>query len=353
MGSRKSMKRLEYIDILRGISIIGVVLIHVISILGGVEAGVWHIVYLGLTRYCVPMFFVCMGAILLQKDRELNIHKLYTKNIPRFLIAIFLYGLLHKITRFFLGQYGQLSFGELLFAYPKKFITGELEFSFWFMYALIPIYFMLPILKAIVVQDHSLKVVKIFLGLWMMASLINGLSYLEPFSFLNTWTNGNQNLCTVYGYPGYVVLGAYLGEKKFTKGQRYVLYSIGGFACIVSIVEQTIRVDRGYGLEYTLFDYYSPTTIWLTIAVFVFIKYIWRERQIRKWYSRVLLFAGCYSMGIYFLHTIALLLLQHWLTIRYVSWRPIRSLVDVILVFAVTLLGVWSMSKNKYSRKWI
>ena len=83
------MKRLEYIDILRGISIIGVVLIHVISILGGVEAGVWHIVYLGLTRYCVPMFFVCMGAILLQKDRELNIHKLYTKNIPRFLIAIF------------------------------------------------------------------------------------------------------------------------------------------------------------------------------------------------------------------------------------------------------------------------
>lgn len=97
------MKRLEYIDILRGISIIGVVLIHVISILGGVEAGVWHIVYLGLTRYCVPMFFVCMGAILLQKDRELNIHKLYTKNIPRFLIAIFLYGLLHKITRFFLG----------------------------------------------------------------------------------------------------------------------------------------------------------------------------------------------------------------------------------------------------------
>ncbi len=142
------MKRLEYIDILRGISIIGVVLIHVISILGGVEAGVWHIVYLGLTRYCVPMFFVCMGAILLQKDRELNIHKLYTKNIPRFLIAIFLYGLLHKITRFFLGQYGQLSFGELLFAYPKKFITGELEFSFWFMYALIPIYFMLPILKS-------------------------------------------------------------------------------------------------------------------------------------------------------------------------------------------------------------
>ena len=86
------MKRLEYIDILRGISIIGVVLIHVISILGGVEAGVWHIVYLGLTRYCVPMFFVCMGAILLQKDRELNIHKLYTKNIPRFLIAIFLMG---------------------------------------------------------------------------------------------------------------------------------------------------------------------------------------------------------------------------------------------------------------------
>lgn len=89
----------------------------------------------------------------MQKDRELNIHKLYTKNIPRFLIAIFLYGLLHKITRFFLGQYGQLSFGELLLAYPKKFITGELEFSFWFMYALIPIYFMLPILKAIVVQD--------------------------------------------------------------------------------------------------------------------------------------------------------------------------------------------------------
>lgn len=84
------MKRLEYIDILRGISIMGVVLIHVVSMLGGVEASIWHIIFLGLTRYCVPMFFVCMGAIQLRKDRELDIHKLYTKNIPRFLVAIFL-----------------------------------------------------------------------------------------------------------------------------------------------------------------------------------------------------------------------------------------------------------------------
>lgn len=265
------MKRLEYIDILRGISIMGVVLIHVVSMLGGVEASIWHIIFLGLTRYCVPMFFVCMGAIQLRKDRELDIHKLYTKNIPRFLVAIFLYGL----------------------------------------------------------------------------------SYLAPFSFLNTWTNGNQNLCTVYGYPGYVVLGAYLGEKEFTKSQRYVIYIIGGAACILSIVEQAIRVGRGYGLEYTLFDYYSPTTIWLAIAVFILLKYMWRERQVRKWYDRILLFAGCYSMGIYFLHTIVLLLLQNWLTSYYISWRPVRSLGDVILVFSITLLIVWSMSKNKYSRIWV
>lgn len=347
------MKRLEYIDILRGISIMGVVLIHVVSMLGGVEASIWHIIFLGFTRYCVPMFFVCMGAIQLRKDRELDIHKLYTKNIPRFLVAIFLYGLLHKIIRFFLGQYGKWSLGELLLSYPKKFITGELEFSFWFMYALIPIYFMLPILRAIATQDHSQKAVKIFLGLWMLASLINGLSYLAPFSFLNTWTNGNQNLCTVYGYPGYVVLGAYLGEKEFTKSQRYVIYIIGGAACILSIVEQAIRVGRGYGLEYTLFDYYSPTTIWLAIAVFILLKYMWRERQVRKRYDRILLFAGCYSMGIYFLHTIVLLLLQNWLISHYISWRPVRSLGDVILVFSITLLIVWSMSKNKYSRIWV
>lgn len=78
------MKRLEYIDILRGISIIGVVLIHVVSMLGGVEASIWHIIFLGLTRYCVPMFFVCMGAIQLRKDRELDIHKLYTKTFQGF-----------------------------------------------------------------------------------------------------------------------------------------------------------------------------------------------------------------------------------------------------------------------------
>lgn len=177
--------------------------------------------------------------------------------------------------------------------------------------------------------------------------------FSSPFSFLNTWTNGNQNLCTVYGYPGYVVLGAYLGEKEFTKSQRHVIYIIGGAACILSIVEQAIRVGRGYGLEYTLFDYYSPTTIWLAIAVFILLKYMWRERQVRKWYDRILLFAGCYSMGIYFLHTIVLLLLQNWLTSYYISWRPVRSLGDVILVFSITLLIVWSMSKNKYSRIWV
>lgn len=235
----------------------------------------------------------------------------------------------------------------------KNLSRENWNFPFGLCYALIPIYFMLPILRAIATQDHSQKAVKIFLGLWMLASLINGLSYLAPFSFLNTWTNGNQNLCTVYGYPGYVVLGAYLGEKEFTKSQRHVIYIIGGAACILSIVEQAIRVGRGYGLEYTLFDYYSPTTIWLAIAVFILLKYMWRERQVRKWYDRILLFAGCYSMGIYFLHTIVLLLLQNWLTSYYISWRPVRSLGDVILVFSITLLIVWSMSKNKYSRIWV
>lgn len=352
-GLGDGMERQEYIDVLRGISIIGVIAIHVISVLGGVEACGSHIVYLGITRYCVVMFFLCTGAILLRKDRKLNIRKLYTKNIPRFFAAIFLYGLLHKVVRFFLGQYGDMTFGRLLLSYPKKFITGELEFSFWYMYALIPIYFMLPVLKAIVMPDHDRKVVKIFLILWGMASLINGLSHLMPLSFLNTWTNGNWNFCTVYGYPGYVVLGAYLGERNYTKRQRWGIYVLGGLACIVAILDQLVRVEKGYSLEYTLFDYYSPTTIVLAIAVFVGVRHLGMKRKAEKNYDKILTFAGRYSMGMYFLHTVVLLILQERLLKYYTNVRPVRSLVYIALIFLLTLGIVWGLASNKYSRKWI
>ena len=215
-------KREHYIDVLRGISIIGVILIHVICALGGTEASKYYVFYLGMTRFCVAMFFVCTGSVMLNKTGIIDIKTIYFKRVPRFIIAIFIYGYLHKIIRIVIGNI-DMDVRDMARCYPKLFFTGELELTFWFMYAVIFIYMILPIIK-VFVKHAGDKELKLFLTLWFLTSIVNALVNSDIVPYFRVWLNGNTKLAVAYGYPGYLILGSYLLQKDFSLVKRIVIY---------------------------------------------------------------------------------------------------------------------------------
>ena len=86
------MKRIYWLDLLRIISILSMILLHV-------AASFWYVspsnsynwiimnIYDSLVRFCVPVFLMISGALFLSQ-KEINIKKLYTKNILRLLISL-------------------------------------------------------------------------------------------------------------------------------------------------------------------------------------------------------------------------------------------------------------------------
>ena len=83
-------KRIAYLDSLRVVAILAVIMIHVAAqnwYSQDVNSAAWKAFnfYDSISRWSVPAFVMISGALMLDKD--ISIKKLYTQKIPRLLIA--------------------------------------------------------------------------------------------------------------------------------------------------------------------------------------------------------------------------------------------------------------------------
>lgn len=93
--------RIAYIDLLRIISIIGVIVIHVTSIgyLGSniSSTSVTSVAYNSLFRWSVPVFFMITGCLFLRKNKKINFSIMLKKYIPKLLIALVIFGVIYSL----------------------------------------------------------------------------------------------------------------------------------------------------------------------------------------------------------------------------------------------------------------
>ena len=94
--------RIEYLDYLRVIATMAVVLLH-ISIQGwgdvDVQSGPWMVynVWNGLVRWCVPVFVMISGALFLNPKKKVSVYRLWTRNIPRILSAFLFWSVIFGV----------------------------------------------------------------------------------------------------------------------------------------------------------------------------------------------------------------------------------------------------------------
>jgi len=85
-------KRIYYLDVLRVLATLAVVVLHVAADrwYGDVGSFSWKVFtgYSGITRFCVPVFFMISGALFLQKEKQVPVKTNYTKYIFRLVIFL-------------------------------------------------------------------------------------------------------------------------------------------------------------------------------------------------------------------------------------------------------------------------
>lgn len=152
-----SADRVGYIDRLRVLGCLAVVLLHVFSgvldslgnqvvvELGMLRAVCWGIAQVILTRWAVPVFLMMTGALLLNPAKQLERSK-NAAYICRALAAIVLFGTCYALMEIVFSS-GRFEPIDLLLALLN--VAQEQSWShMWYLYDLLGIYLLLPLLRA-------------------------------------------------------------------------------------------------------------------------------------------------------------------------------------------------------------
>ena len=345
--------RLAYADLLRAVAMLAVIVVHLSgSQLGNVPVGSaeFHILnaYDGLTHWCVPVFIMLSGMFLLDPKHSLPPSKLFFGHILRMLVALAVWGTAYALV-------SQVSAAGLSWASVRaalhQVLLGKTHFHLWFLYMIVGLYLITPVLRAFVRGASRADFHWFFLLCFVFASLLPTLLRLRPSQTVSLWVN-NLNLHLVMGYVGYYVLGYYLKNFTLNRAAEYLIYLLGILGAVVTVGGTAwLSQQRGYFAQ-TLYNYDSPNIALMSVAVFVLFRYVLgvsEERSRRQRMSGV----AKVSFGVYLVHVFFLILLDR-LHITVLSFSPVLA---VPALTAVVFLGAfavaWVISKTPLAGRYL
>ena len=327
------------VDLIRTIAIIAVIVLHAtrdatsFQPTAPFEVWRWWMVdiYQSVSRTGVPLFVMLSGALLLQPSKNETLSTFFKKRWVRIGLPFLFWGAVYFAWRVF-------ALHEVLTS--SSIIQGILSgpyFHFWYLYMLVGLYILTPILR-IVVAHIDRKTFKYFIIVWVLGPLIIPILGLLGY-------NLDGNLLTIPWWVGYYMLGVYL---LTVRARRLILLSLLllGLA-LTAVGTYLIAATVGGTLTYFFQEYFSPTMILSAVTLFLLLNTIQappnqtesRHPKIKWLLSKI----SQNTLSIFLLHVIILDTLQLGFLGFTISSNTLNSIIEVPLITVVTLficLGV-------------
>lgn len=333
----QKQQRIVYLDLLRIFATFVVVMLHTtgskwyLTTPSGYDWQIFNF-FDGIARWCVPVFVMISGALFLKA--EVNIEKLYKKNILRIVTAFIFWSVIYGLYRFVVNKCSlKIALGEMLVGH----------YHLWFLFMIAGLYLAVPILKKI---TESAEITRYFLILSLAFSFIlpQGMKLLSVFvpgfnEPLETISQ-NINFHVAVGYSGYFVLGYVLSERKLDKKQRSIIYilSVVGFLGTV-VLASIVSVLKKEPID-VFDDYFSVTVLLESVGIFTLFKNMKLSPSDKA--ISVISKLSKYSFGVYLVHALFLETLDkfgidvYW--INPIISIPVITVITLILSFAVSAI---------------
>lgn len=254
-------------DVLRVVAAFAVVFLHIAAqkIFTAYPSKQWEIMnfYDSSVRWCVPIFVMISGALFLNSNRNLDIKKLYTKNIWRMVRTFFIWSLLYSIV------YHHNS----LKPFVENLVQGE--FHLWFLKMLIGLYIAIPILK-VIVQNKKIEIYFLclsFITAYIIPLTIKMLRFYDyELMFFAEKNINTVSLNIAMGYSGYFVLGHFLTHYDLSVKLKRIIYLLGALSFVAVVLGTSFiaHVFTGKPTE-DLYGNLIPLTLFEASAIFIFI----------------------------------------------------------------------------------
>lgn len=326
------------IDFLRILACFFVIMRHSVdlSIISSNSRKYWTIGVLfdSFTYISIPMFLIITGYLLLGKNEPYNLF--FKKRLNKILIPFIFWSFIYIL---FANNFCNRLLGN---NYIKLIINGNIFYHLWYVYLIIGIYLILPVINKLVSSCKSSDI-KYILGLWILFSII--------FPIFSRKYGYNIAISYIFsGFWGYVFLGYYLKSINISSK----LFKLSLLALIATYL--TVSIGTIFFTSFkrvVLFnhlDLFSPTMLLLTISIFIIIKHITPKVQYKLSYNIqvIIIKISNLTFSIYLLHALILDTFYRnilGINLNAFTFNPIFSIPLIsVLTFFIALLIVLIMS---------
>lgn len=318
----------EYISNLRVLATFSVILLHTaadfVLLFGEIPENLWNIANLfdSISRFCVPVFVMISGAVLLGKDEDLVVF--IRKRLNRIILPFLFWSIVYVIynNHGWIFSYSMLSTLKLTTIEVFKGAAVHL----WYLFMIIGIYLFIPIIRKWTVKFQKNEI-RFFLALWLVTVLV---------SFFNVELLKKFNLIYFSGFLGYLILGFYLDKITLVNIRFWLWISLalivtGILVTFIFTYRESLNSNEFVGKYY---GYLSPNVILTATGVFL----LFRLRFTRT--NNMVLNMDKHSFGVYFIHIIVLLTLKQLVNYElFLSNSFIFGLYLLGLAFATLIIS--------------
>jgi len=351
--------RLAYADLLRVFATMAVIVLH---LAGGqmatvpVASSAWQVfnLYNGLMRWCVPVFVMLSGMFMLDPKRSLPLSKLLFHNGLRVFLALLFWGAFYALVDCVAAHgFGSLTFSVYLSALRAALLGADTHYHLWFLYMILGLYLVTPILRAFVRGASRGDLHWFFLLCFLFASLLPALFKLWPNATapLHAWYD-KLSIQLVLGYVGFYVAGWYLKEYTISRVAEIIWYVLGILGAVVTVWGTRVLSLRAGTLAEIFYSFFSPSVVLFSVAVVILFRYVLGvsdERSRRQRLSGV----ARISFGIYLVHDLFLMALRYF-GITTLSFAPVLSVpILAAVVFLCSFALAWLIHHIPFLGWWL
>jgi surface polysaccharide O-acyltransferase-like enzyme len=341
------LKRYYFLDWLRILATIFVITIHI---------SVWTVsenlndhphsfwltgnLFETIARCAVPLFVMISGALLLGNEKPLTYKKFMSKRIGKIFFPLLAWSLIYYLYKVYRGD-----FALSIPGFGSMFLTNSISYHLWFMYMILGLYLVTPLVK-IFTAHASKKDVHYFLLLWFIISIVSKTTdYLLGIEI-------NLELYFVMNYVGYFVLGYYLTTYPLSKKLQLSAYAgalIGLFTTFGFTYIQT--KSAGGVLNEFWYEYFSPNVFLISLGFFILFQTF--ESRLAKPIPIPFKWINQNSFGIYLIHMLIIAVFTEAIFNRtYYNLHPILSIpLNVTIVITLSLIVVSIIRKVPFFKK--
>lgn len=296
-------ERNVHLDLLRFLSIVGVITLHC-------SAGLllnnqffltqpWFVslFYDSLFRWCVPTFIMISGVLLIEKcGNAFDFKRFYTDRFLKILIPFLAWSLIYVYWK------NKDNVTVDYWTEIKSIATQPIYYHLWFVYMILGIYCIMPVIAVVVKNSRSEQVIIYFLILWFILgptkltieNLYGPILRLDV-EYLN-------------GALPYTIMGYYLNRLAISK--KIFLYSVVLFLSSLSVTMFSVihAIKTNGQINFFFLDFRAPNVVIMSATIFLITKFICNLFNFDNFsiLSQILSFISKLSLGVYLCHVIIL-----------------------------------------------